>query len=147
MRYSIINRDDVLHIVDDEAFSVYQLDDQSLQKISFKDGAVCSASIFYLASYGIVPTYVLYEIASYIQKKYPQLQIDWFTTFYFVEKNSYLNIAFQMKEMLENSRTESQDLRLCRFIEFEERDDIENLNAIILKIAMMNIINFDVKIK
>ena len=147
MNYSVINGADMLHIVDEDAHPIYHLDPETLQKLSFIDEANCSACIFHLASYGVLPGSALYQVASYIQKHFPQLQIDWFTTFYYVERVSYVNTAFRMKELLEAGDTGYEDSRLSRFIEFEENDMLENADTILLKIVMMNIINFNVKVQ
>ncbi len=147
MNYSVINWDEMLHIVDEDAHPIYHLDGETLQKLSQVDNVNCSACIFHLASYGILPTSVLYQIASHIQKFFPTLQIDWFTTFYYVEKVSYINLSFRMKEMLEEKESGYENDRLSRFIDFEENDPVEHTDTLLLKIVMMNIINFDVKIK
>lgn len=147
MNYTVIGCDDMLHIVDEDAFPVYRLDKESLQMLSFNDDANCSACVFRLASSGMLPMQVLYKVAAYIQKHFPRLNIDWFTTFYHVEKNSYLSLSFRMKEWLENNYTDSNDVRCERFLAFEETEPVENLDSVLLKIVMMNIINFDVKMR
>ncbi len=147
MNYTVINWEEMLHIIDEDAHPIYHLDGETLQKLSCVDNVNCSACIFHLASYGILPTNILYQIASHIQKQFPMLQIDWFTTFYYVEKVSYVNIAFGMKEMLEQKEIGYDENRLSRFIEFEEHDPVEGTDAILLKIVMMNIINFNVTIR
>lgn len=147
MNYTVVSWEEMLHIIDEDAHPIYHLDGETLQKISYIDNANCSACIFHLASYGVLPGNILYQIASHIQRQFPYLQIDWFTTFYYVEKVSYVNMAFRMKEMLEHKEPAYDETRLARFIEFEENDPVENTDAILLKIVMMNIINFDVKIR
>ncbi len=147
MNYSVINWDDMLHILDEDAHPIYHLDGETLQRLSLVDNVNCSACIFHLASYGILPTSVLYQIASHIQKYFPLLAIDWFTTFYYVEKVNYTNMAFRFKEMLEEKSGNYDDNRLSRFIAFEENDPVEHTDAILLKIVMMNIISFNVKIR
>ena len=147
MNYTVISWENMLHIIDEDAFPVYRLDRELLQSLSFTDEANCSACIFRLASAGTLPTVVLYQVAAYIQKHFSQLNIDWFTTFYHVEKNSYLSLSFQMKEWLENNYTDNNNMRCERFLAFEETEPVEHLDAILLKIVMMNIINFDVKMR
>ena len=137
----------MLHIVDEDAHPIYHLDNETMQKLSFVDEAACSACVFHLASYGLLPNSALYQVAAYIQKQFPNLQIDWFTTFYYVERVSYVNIAFCMKEMLEEGSAGYGENRLMRFIEFEENDTLENTDTVLLKIVMMNIINFNVKVR
>ena len=147
MNYSIISCDNILHIIDEDAFPVCHLDDEKMQSLSEIEGINCSACILQLASYGIMPTNVLYQVASHIQKRFGDLRIDWFTTFYHVEKNSYLNIAFSMKEWLEQKGIFDDETRFSRYIEFQKNEPIDCLDTILLKIVMMNIINFDVKIR
>ena len=147
MNYTVINWDDSLHIVDEEAFPVYHLDQQSLQKLTQADNATCSGCIFHLASYGALPTDILYQIASFIQKQFAGLNIDWFTTFYYVERNSYITTAFRMKEMLEENNYGFAENRLQRFSVFEKTEQVENIDAVLLKIVMMNMINFNVKVR
>lgn len=147
MNYRVVNRDDTVHILNEEAFSVCHLDADMLQALSYTDDANCSACIFMLASSASFPVPVLYKVASYIQKQFPELGIDWFTTFYHVEKNSYLSLAFRMKEWLEETHREEAEHRYSRFSDFEQHEPVENVDAILLKIVMMNIINFDVKMR
>ena len=147
MNYSVSNWDDMLRIVDEDEHPIYYLDVETMQRLSFVDNVNCSACIFHLASYGLLPNGILYQIAAHIQKHFPLLQIDWFTTFYYVEKVSYINMAFCMKELLEEKDGSYNDDRLSRFIAFEENDPVEHTDAILLKIVMMNIINFDVKVR
>ncbi len=146
MNYTVINWEEMLHIIDEDEHPIYHLDGETLQKLSTIDNTNCSACIFHLASYGVLPAPILYQIASHIQNHFPFLQIDWFTTFYYVERISYLSIAFRMKEMLEHKEPVEEN-RLNRFIEFEELDPVENTDTILLKIVMMNIIHYNVKIR
>jgi hypothetical protein len=145
MNYTVIDRDEALHIVNDESLPVYFLDQISLQKIVQTNDAICSGCIFHLASYGALPTSVLYQVASYIQKHFSYLNIDWFTTFYYVERNSYLTVAFRMKEMLEEKDQGYAHNRLQSFSAFEATELVEGIDSILLKIVMMNMINFKVK--
>ena len=146
MNYSVIKWDDDLHIVDDEALPVYHLDKDSLQTLAKTESITCSACIFHLASYGILPTEILYQIAAHIQCTFDSLKIDWFTTFYYVEKNNYLTTAFRMKEMLEVSGDGYLENRLQIFSDFEENEPVQGIDAIIMKIVMMNMINHNVKV-
>lgn len=147
MSYTVISWDEMLHIIDEDEHPIYHLDGETLQKLSFIDNTNCSACIFHLASYGVLPTHILYQIASHIQRQFSSLQIDWFTTFYYVERVSYVNMAFRLKEMLELGEPAYNETRWSRFIEFEKNDPVESSDAILLKIVMMNIINFKVKIR
>ena len=147
MSYSVLNCDNYLHIIDEDAFPVLRLDDAQLRKISYTDGAVCSGCILKLACSHVYPTELLYQIAAYIQQRFAYLEIDWFTTFYHVEKTSYLSIAFEMKEMLEHNAIDSEEALILRIAEFENNECVEYIDAIILKIAMMNIINFNVQVR
>lgn len=146
MNYTVINWEEMLHIIDEDEHPIYHLDGETLQRLSTIDNANCSACIFHLASYGVLPNPILYQIASHIQKQFPFLQIDWFTTFYYVERISYVNLSFQMKETLELAEP-FEGNRLNRFIEFEEHDPVENTDTILLKIVMMNIIHYNIKIR
>ncbi len=147
MNYSVIKWDNNLHIVDNEASPVYHLDQVSLQTLAKTENITCSACIFHLASYGILPTQVLYQIAAHIQESFDGLNIDWFTTFYYVEKNSYLTTAFRMKEMLEEKEAGYAENRLQIFSDFEENELVRGLDSILMKIVMMNMINYNVKVK
>ena len=147
MKYTVISCNGMLHIIDEDAFPVYRLDKKLLQMISDTDDTKCSACIFNLAYSGILPTGVLYQVAAYIQKHFSQLNIDWFTTFYHVEKNSYLNLSFCMKEWLENNHIGCHEQRSERLLAFEKAEPVEHLDSILLNIVMMNVINFDVRIR
>lgn len=147
MNYSVIKWDNDLHIVDDDAFPVYHLDRDSLQTLAKTENMTCSACIFHLASYGVLPTQVLYEVAAHIQNVFGALNIDWFTTFYYVEKNSYLTTAFRMKEMLEEKGAGYAENRLQLFSDFEENEVVPGIDAILMKIVMMNMISYNVKVR
>ncbi len=146
MNYTVINWEEMLHIIDEDEHPIYHLDGETLQKLSTIDNANCSACIFHLASYGALPNPILYQIASHIQKQFPFLHIDWFTTFYYVERISYVNLSFQIKEMLDHKALIDEN-RLHRFIEFEQNDPVENTDTILLKIVMMNIIHYNIKMR
>jgi len=74
--------------------------------------------------------------------------MDWFTTFYYVEKESYLRAAFAMKELLEGRTEEDDEIKKReRFGKFESYELVYDIDSVILKIVMMNIINFNVIIK
>lgn len=147
MNYSVIKWDSDLHIVDDEAFPVYHLDKESMQTLAKTENITCSACVFHLASYGILPTQILYQVAAHIQSTFTDLHIDWFTTFYYVEKNSYLTTAFRMKEMLEENEEGYAENRLQVFSDFEDREPVLGIDSILMKIVMMNMINYNVKVK
>jgi len=131
-----------------DSFPLYTLDQQMVQEISDIEGANCAACILQLSDNSQLPTHVLYEIAFFIQKQYPYLNIDWFTTFYYVEKESYLRTAFKMKELLEGvSEEDAKERRKARFEKFESYELVYDIDTVILKIVMMNIINFNVIIR
>lgn len=148
MQYKVIKSNDTLNIIDEEGFPLYRLSSDTLQESSIIEGSNCPECILQLASSYTLPTYVLYKIAFYIQKNYPYLHFNWFTTFFYVEKRSYLRTAFDIKDRLENgfAQDDEQD-KMDRFVEFEENEPVDNINIVILKIVMMNIINFNVMIR
>ena len=118
-----------------------------LQELTHIEGTACASCILNLSDTTQLPTHVLYEIAFFIQQQYPYLNIDWFTTFYYVEKESYLKVAFEMKELLEGRSASDEAARDKRFSKFESYELVHDIDTIILKIVMMNIINFNVIIK
>jgi hypothetical protein len=143
MNYKVVSNNHIITVLEDELFPLYTLDQQMVQEISDIEGAACAACILHLSDNSQLPTHVLYEIAFYIQKQYPYLCIDWFTTFYYVEKESYLRTAFDMKEWLEGRTEEENDeeSRKKRFEKFESYELVYDIDTVILKIVMMNIIN------
>lgn len=148
MNYSVVSNNHSIAVLEDESLPLYTLDKPMMQELTHIEGAACAACILHLSDNSQLPTAVLYEIAFYIQQQFPYLNIDWFTTFYYVEKESYLRTAFQMKEMLEGRTGNEQDeLRAKRFDKFESYELVHDIDTIILKIVMMNIINFNVIIK
>jgi hypothetical protein len=148
MNYKVVSNDHSISVLEEESFPLYTLDQQMVQELIEIEGANCPSCILQLSDNSQLPTHVLYEIAFFIQKQYPYLQIDWFTTFYFVEKESYLRTAFEMKELLEGHWQErDEEMRAKRFERFESYELVYDLDAVILKIVMMNIINFNVLIR
>jgi hypothetical protein len=148
MNYKVVSNDHSISVLEEESFPLYTLDQQMVQELTDIEGATCAACILQLSDNSQLPTHVLYEIAFFIQKQYPYLNIDWFTTFYYVEKESYLRAAFEMKELLEGRTTEeSKEMRKNRFEKFESYELVYDLETVILKIVMMNIINFNVIIR
>src|SRR4051812_7388632 len=148
MNYKVVSNDYSISVLEEETFPLYTLDQQMMQELTEIEGAVCAACILQLSDNSQLPTHVLYEIAFFIQKHYSYLNIDWFTTFYYVEKESYLRTAFEMKELLEGKvNEEGAPNRKKRFEKFESYELVYDIDTIILKIVMMNIINFNVIIK
>ena len=148
MNYKVVSNDYSISVLEEETFPLYTLDQQMMQEITEIEGAVCAACILQLSDNSQLPTHVLYEIAFFIQKQYPYLNIDWFTTFYYVEKESYLRTAFEMKELLEAKVDEDvAENREKRFAKFESYELVYDIDTVILKIVMMNIINFNVIIR
>ena len=148
MNYKVVSNDYSISVLEEETFPLYTLDQQMMQELTEIEGAVCAACILQLSDNSQLPTHVLYEIAFFIQKQYPYLNIDWFTTFYYVEKESYLRTAFEMKELLEAKVDEDvAESREKRFAKFESYELVYDIDTVILKIVMMNIINFNVIIR
>ena len=148
MNYKVVSNDYSISVLEGDSFPLYTLDQQMVQEISDIEGANCAACILQLSDNSQLPTHVLYEIAFFIQKQYPYLNIDWFTTFYYVEKESYLRTAFKMKELLEGvSEEDAKERRKARFEKFESYELVYDIDTVILKIVMMNIINFNVIIR
>jgi len=148
MNYQVVSNNHIITVLEDDSFPLYTLDQQMVQELTHIEDAACAACILHLSDNSQLPTHVLYEIAFYIQKQYPYLGIDWFTTFYYVEKESYLRTAFEMKELLEGRIEEENDeSRKKRFEKFESYELVYDLDTVVLKIVMMNIINFNVIIK
>jgi hypothetical protein len=147
MNYKVVSNDHSISVLEGDAFPLYTLDQQMVQEITEIEGATCAACILQLSDNSQLPTHVLYEIAFFIQKQYPYLNIDWFTTFYYVEKESYLRAAFELKELLEGRTEEDTEMRKNRFSKFESYELVYDLDTVILKIVMMNIINFNVIIR
>lgn len=148
MNYKVVSNDYSISVLEGDSFPLYTLDQQMVQEISDIEGTNCAACILQLSDNSQLPTHVLYEIAFFIQKQYPYLNIDWFTTFYYVEKESYLRTAFKMKELLEGvSEEDAKEKRKARFEKFESYELVYDIDTVILKIVMMNIINFNVIIR
>jgi hypothetical protein len=148
MNYKVVSNDHSISVLEEDYFPLYTLDQQMVQELTDIEGANCAACILQLSDNSQLPTHVLYEIAFFIQKQYPYLNIDWFTTFYYVEKESYLRVAFEMKELLEGHWEERGDeMRKKRFEKFESYELVYDIDTVILKIVMMNIINFNVLIR
>lgn len=147
MNYQVVSNNHTITVLEGDTFPLYALNKQMVQEITHIEGAACAASILHLSDNSKLPTQVLYEIAFYIQKEYPYLNIDWFTTFYYVEKESYLRAAFEIKELLEGKTAEEDNGRKKRFEKFESYELVHDIDTLILKIVMMNIINFNVIIK
>src|SRR5699024_2375116 len=119
-----------ISVLEEDSFPLYTLDPQMVQEIADLEGATCAGCILQLSDNSQLPTHVLYEIAFFIQKQYPYLNIDWFTTFYFVEKESYLRAAFEMKELLEGRTNEEDDeIRKKRFEKFESYELVYDLDT------------------
>ncbi len=148
MNYKVVSNTHSIAVLEGDTFPLYTLDEQTVQELVALEGSSCSACILNLSDTSQLPTHVLYSIAFYIQKQYPYLYIDWFTTFYYVEKESYLKSAFRLKEMLEYGGEEAEeDKRKKRFESFEGYELVNDIDTMILKIVMMNIITFNVIIK
>ncbi|TKK64776.1 hypothetical protein FC093_21755 [Ilyomonas limi] len=148
MNYQVVSNNHTITVLEDDAFPLYTLSKETVQEIADIEGTACAECILNLSDHSQLPTNVLYEIAFYIQRDYPYLCIDWFTTFYYVEKESYLRTAFVMKELLEEGVDNADDeQRKKRFEKFESYELVYDTDTVILKIVMMNIINFNVIIK
>ena len=148
MIYTVVSNDHSISVLEEDSFPLYVLNEQMVQELTEIEGATCAACILQLSDNSQLPTNVLYEIAFFIQKQYPYLNIDWFTTFYYVEKESYLRTAFEMKELLEGKNDEAGDeTKKKRFSRFESYELVYDIDTVILKIVMMNIINFNVIIR
>src|SRR5690349_18998270 len=139
MNYKVVSNDHSISVLEGDSFPLYTLDENMLQELAHIEDIACAECILHLSENTQLPTHVLYEIAFYIQKQYPYLNIDWFTTFYYVEKESYIKTAFQMKELLEG-RQEGEDgeEKAKRFEKFESYELVYDLDTVILKIVMMN---------
>src|SRR3954451_5244626 len=138
MNYKVVSNDYSVSVLEEDLFPLYTLDQQMMQELTEIEGAVCAACILQLSDNSQLPTHVLYEIAFFIQKHYSYLNIDWFTTFYYVEKESYLRAAFEMKELLEGRTEEGEEIRKMRFSKFESYELVYDIDTVILKIVMMN---------
>jgi len=148
MNYKVVSNDYSISVLEEESFPLYTLDQPMMQELTEIEGAVCAACILQLSDNSQLPTHVLYEIAFFIQKQYPYLNIDWFTTFYYVEKESYLRTAFEIKELLEGKiEDEGAVNKKQRFSKFESYELVYDIDTVILKIVMMNIINFNVIVR
>src|SRR3954468_1877694 len=138
MNYKVVSNDHSISVLEEDSFPLYTLDQHMMQEITEIEGAVCASCILQLSDNSQLPTHVLYEIAFFIQKQYQYLNIDWFTTFYYVEKESYLRTAFEMKELLEGRHAEAGDeTKKKRFSKFESYELVYDLDTVILKIVMM----------
>lgn len=148
MSYSIIKNNNAVSVIDQDTVPLYKLDKESMHQLTSIDGSTCSACILQLAATSVLPNNILYEIAFFIQKNYAYLYIDWFTTFYHVEKASYINTAYEMKMLLEGKET-GLEMRnkIDELAAFEENELVDDVDTAILKIVMMNIINFNVIIR
>ena len=147
MNYKVVSNDYSISVLEEETFPLYTLDQQMMQELTEIEGAVCAACILHLSDNSQLPTHVLYEIAFFIQKQYPYLNIDWFTTFYYVEKESYLRTAFEMKELLEGRTEDDNEEKEKRFEKFESYELVYDLDTVILKIVMMNMTVADQHLK
>lgn len=147
MNYKVVSNNHSISVMEGDHFPLYTLDKPTVQELTHIEGAACASCILHLSDNTPLPTAVLYEIAFFIQQQYPYLNIDWFTTFYYVEKENYLKVAFEMKEMLEGKTAADEGTRQKRFEKFESYELVHDIDTVILKIVMMNIINFNVIIK
>ena len=147
MKYQVVSNNQTISVLEGDLFPLYTLDKEMAQELLDIEGSACATSILHLSDNSQLPTHVLYEIAFYIQKEFSYLNIDWFTTFYYVEKESYLKSAFEMKELLEGRTEDDDEEKEKRFEKFESYELVYDLDTVILKIVMMNIINFNVIIK
>ena len=148
MNYKVVSNNHSISVLEGDAFPLYTMDKHMLQELTHIEGTACASCILDLSDNSQLPTHVLYEIAFFIQQQYPYLNIDWFTTFYYVEKESYIKTAFRMKELLEGRSGDEDDAaKQRRFEKFESYELVHDLDTLILKIVMMNIINFNVIIK
>ncbi len=145
MPHQIISHNNSLHIIDEDAFPVCHLDAETLQELIHSEDAVCSGCLIHLASGSLLPTDVLYNVAILIQRRFPHLQIDWFSTFYIVEKIHYLKLAFHMKEMLEcDVATGDEEQRWRSFEEFSTDEMRDETDKLVHRIVIMNLVDFDV---
>lgn len=148
MNYKVISNNHSIIVLEENSFPLYTIDEEKLQELATIEESACSACILNLSDARVLPTQVLYKIAFYIQKHYPYLSIDWFTTFYYVEKESYLRTAYAMKELLEKGEAQCETSQRAKaFDAFESYELVHDIDTIILKIVMMNIITFNVIIK
>lgn len=147
MNYKVVSHNHSISVLEGDTFPLYTLDKQMVQELTHIEGAACASCILHLSDNTQLPTQVLYEIAFFIQQQYQYLNIDWFTTFYYVEKENYLKVAFALKEMLEGRTAADESTRQKRFEKFESYELVHDIDTIVLKIVMMNIINFNVIIK
>src|SRR6478672_11533585 len=144
MNYKIKLNGDRLGIVDEDNFPVYSIDKNSLSNIMEVDGAPCAECILQLTHCSFITTRLLYKIAFHIQKNFPENSIDWFTTFYHVEKTDYLQKAFYLKVLLENDRPEDQKNSVKEMAAFVEEELVYDVDTKILKIVMMNLLSHNV---
>ncbi len=145
MQYQVISSNNLLHIIDEDAFPIFRFGHDSLQEVRITDGCVCSECIFHLSASGKVPNDVLYKVAFFIQQYFPELYIDWFATFYYVEKTCYLKTSFEITEMLEGYPSHGDEKNMLRRYEaFEENEIVDDADDKILRIVKMNIIEFNV---
>ena len=145
MPYKVQMSDDKLGILDHEDFPVYMIDKKSLPKILKVDGAPCSECVIKLSSSSYVTIKLLYRIAYHIQKNFPDNEIDWFTTFYHIEKSDYLEVAFRLKGLFEGFNPDGNHAdKIEQMTEFLENESVEDIDTKILKIVMMNLIDYNV---
>jgi hypothetical protein len=139
--------DERLGILDEEGFPVYSIDKNSLGAILQVEGAPCSECILQLAHSSFITTRLLYRIAFLIQKNFPENGIDWFTTFYHVEKTDYLQKAFYLKLLLENEKIEEKDNNAKEMAAFMENELVYDVDTKLLKIVMMNLLSHNVIVR
>ena len=147
MDYKIKMNEERLGILDEEGFPVYSIDKNSLGDILQVDGAPCSECILQLTHCSFITTRLLYRIAFQIQKSFPENGIDWFTTFYHVEKTDYLQKAFYLKLMLENKEIEEQKGDVKEMAAFMENEIVYDVDTKLLKIVMMNLLSHNVIVR
>lgn len=145
MQYKVQMSENKLGILDNDDFPVHMIDKNSLPAILKVDGAPCSECIIKLSSSSYINMQLLYKIAYHIQKNFPENEIDWFTTFYHIEKSDYLEAAFRFKALLEGVSDDIRNEdRLEEMTDFLENDPVDDVDTKILKIVMMNLICYKV---
>lgn len=147
MNYKIKMNEERLAIMDEEGFPVYSIERDSLGSILEVDGAPCSECILQLTHCSFITTRMLYKIAFHIQKAFPENGIDWFTTFYHVEKTDYIQKAFYLKLLLENEVIEDQKKKVKEMAAFVEEELVYDVDTKLLKIVMMNLLSHNVIVR
>lgn len=124
---------------------IYSIQKNTLAGVIDCNGNKVSEWIHQLMDKTWIEKNTLYNLAKLIQLKFPNNNIDWFNTFFMVEKKQYIEQVKQVKDLVlarDSSQTDFDSLFEAVNIGIEENNDFTNnviSKTVINKLEQMGI--------